>query len=70
MFLLVLTNMQYFFPKIQLKTANCACKRFLAKMSMDNQLRKHTSILTIVFRSSDEHVLLTMFPAELNNCSH
>jgi len=35
MFLLVLTNMQYFFPKIQLKTANCACKRFLAKMSMD-----------------------------------
>jgi len=28
-------------------------------MSMDNQLRKHTNILT-VFGSSDERVLLTM----------
>ena len=34
-------------------------------MLTDNQLHKHTSILT-VFASSDEHVLLTMFPAELN----
>jgi len=38
---------------------------------MDNQLRKHTSILTLhVFASSDELVLLTIYPAELNNCSH
>jgi len=49
---------------------------FLTQMSTYNQLRKHTSILT-VFASSDEHVLLTMLyvlltmlPAELNNCSH
>jgi len=37
-------------------------------MSTHNKLRKHTSILT-VFASSDERVLLTMLPAELNNCS-
>ena len=38
-------------------------------MSTANQLRKRTSILT-VFASSDERVLLTILPAELNNCSH
>jgi len=38
-------------------------------MSTDNQLRKHTSMLT-VFPSNDERVLLTMLPAELNNRSH
>ena len=38
-------------------------------MSSDNQLRKHTSILTVC-GSSDERVLLTMLPAELNKRSH
>jgi len=38
-------------------------------MSTDNQLLKHTSILT-VFASNDECVLLTMKPAEQNNHSH
>jgi len=32
-------------------------------MSKDNQLRKYMSILT-VFASNDEHVLLTMLPAQ------
>ena len=38
-------------------------------MSLDNQLRKHTSILT-VFGSSEESVLLTMQPVELNSHLH
>jgi len=38
-------------------------------VSSNNQLRKHKSILT-VFGSSDERVLLTMYPAELNNRLH
>ena len=45
---------------------------------LDNQLRKHTSMLTAqrytlwltVFSSGDECVLLTVQPAELNNRSH
>jgi len=42
-------------PKIQLKTVNS----FITQMSSDNQLclRKHASIM---FRSSDERVLLTI----------
>jgi len=38
-------------------------------MSLDNRLRKYTKTLT-VFGSSEECVLLTMQPAELNNCLH
>jgi len=40
-------------------------KRFVTQVLTDNQLRKHTSILT-AFASSGERVLFTMLPVELN----
>jgi len=43
--------------------------RLFSQMSTDNQLHKHMSIWT-VFVSSDERVLITMYPAELNYHSH
>jgi len=55
-------------PKTQLKPVN-STSVFLLEMSSDSQIRKHKSILT-VFGSSDERILLTMQPADLNNHSH
>ena len=65
-YLHVLTK-SHILPRIHLQTVNSTCKSLIAQMLLDNQLRKHTSILT-VFDSSEECVLLTMKPAELNKC--